>query len=122
MLETPRMKLVKLNYEHMENHSGMLQDFHQEFLEKTAEACMEAENKIIQEFAEEEGLSLKCAEFFIRKNFRFRIEVITSNSMVGTPKFYLVLESKSVEEILTDVDTLYSVDNGCEKELLKKGG
>lgn len=121
MLETPRMKLVKLNYNDMISPPSMLQDFYDEFVEKTAKQFMEAENKIIEEFAEEEGLSLKCAEYLIRKHFRFRVETINPDSMVGTPRFNMVLEPKPFEEILNDDDIgTSSRDKECEKELLKR--
>lgn len=112
---------IKLNFENMESSPSMLQDFYDEFIEKFHESVMEAENKIIQKFAEEEGLSLKCADYFIRKGFYFRIETITPKSMIGTPKFNLVLEPKSVEEILADMDVESDLDNECEKELIKRG-
>lgn len=120
MLETPRMKLVKLNYEHMNTNPGMLQEFYNEFLEKTAKAIVETENKFIQEFAEEECLSLECAEYLIHKHYRFHIETITPDSMMGTPKLNLVLKPKPIEEILNDNDIDTSRDKECEKELLKR--
>ena len=121
MLETPLIKVVKLDYSDMISSPSMIQDFYNEFMEKTVEACMEVENKIIKEFAEEEGLSLKCAEFFIRKHFRFRLEVIHPNSMIGTPKLQMIFEPKPVEELLNndDVDTLLAKE--CERELIEKG-
>ena len=113
---------IKLNFENMESTPSMLQGFYGEFIEKFHESVMEAENKIIQKFAEEEGLSLKCADYFIRKRFYFRIETITPKSIRGIPKFNLVLEPKSVEEILNEMDVESELDNECEKELIKGRG
>ena len=122
MLERPRMKLVKLNYDDMISPPSMLQDFYDEFLKKTLTAIVETENKIIREFAEEEGLSLNCAEYLIRKHFRFRVETISPKSMVGTPRFNMVLEPKPVEEILNDDVDTRDILTECEKEIKKNDG
>jgi len=125
MLETPRMKIVKMNDEHI-GHVGIsphsIQELYSEFLKKMESAFEKAEEEIIREFAESEDLSLKCARYFINKSFKFEPEVIYPDGPMGTPSFALTLVPKSPEELLYDFDTLPMTDelNECERELLEK--
>ena len=122
MLETPRMKLVKMNMEHMETDSNFMQDFYDKFMEKMLQSFVKAEEEIIREFAEKEDLSLKCAKYFINKSFNFKPEVTYPDGPMATPSIVLTLVPKTPEEILYDVDTLPMTDelNECERELLEK--
>lgn len=116
MLETPRMKLVKRNEEYLNEITSLcLQDFFDDFIEKTSEELKKAEDKLIRNFAEEYDLSLKCARYYIKKNFNLRI---MHEYPDGVPVLSVVLEPKSPEEILYDWDTL-PVSNECEEELLR---
>ena len=122
MLETPRMKLVKMNMEHIETESNFMQDFHDKFMEKMLQSFADAEEEIIQKFAENEDLSLKCAKYFINKSFKFKPEIIYPDNPFDTPTVAITLVPKTPEEILHDIDTLPTTDelNECEKELLEK--
>lgn len=122
MLETPRMKRVKMNMEHMENNPDIRGFFNfDEFLKKMESAFVKAEDEIIREFAEQEDLSLKCAKYFINKTFKFQPELIYPDGPLETPTVKVSLVPKTPEEILMDVDTLPTTDlNECERELLEK--
>lgn len=122
MLETPRMKLVKMNMEHIETDSNFMQDFYDKFMEKMLQSFMKAEEEIIRKFAEQEDLSLKCAKYFINKSFNFKPEIVYPDSPLDTPTVTLTLVPKSPEEILHDIDTLPMTHelNECERELLEK--
>jgi len=122
MLETPRMKIVKMNDEHINFDSNFMQDFYDDFMKKMLQGFVKAEEEIIREFAESEDLSLKCAKYFINKSFKFKSEIIYPDSPLDTPTVALTLVPKSVEEILYDIDTLPMTDelNECERELLEK--
>ena len=124
MLETPMLKMVKIREKcmNMETSSNFIQDFYDEFMKKTLTAFVDAEEEIIREFAEKEDLSLKCAKYFINKNFNFKPEVVYPDGPMSTPSFALTLVPKSVEEILDDIDTLpeTNVLNECEREFLEK--
>ena len=123
MLETPRMKLVKMNMEHIKNiPRTTMQDFFDEFLKKMESAFAKAEEEIIREFAENENLSLKCAEYFINKSFNFKPEVTYPDGPMATPSIVLTLVPKTPEEILYDIDNLPTTDelNEFERELLEK--
>ena len=122
MLETPRMKIVKMNMEHIETDSNFMQDFYDKFMEKMLQSFAKAEEEIIREFAENENLSLKCAKYFINKSFNFKPEIVYPDSPFDTPTVALTLVPKSPEEILHDIDTLPMTHelNECERELLEK--
>ena len=122
MLETPRMKLVKMNMEHIETDSNFMQDFYDKFMEKMLQGFVKAEEEIIREFAESEDLSLKCAKYFINKRFNFKPEIVYPDNPLDTPTVALTLVPKSPEEILHDIDTLPMTSelNECERELLEK--
>ena len=117
--EELKFKQIKPDFNNIDTTS--ISDAYNEMMNRFWKAVEETEDKIIKNFAKEQGLSLKCAEYHIRRHFNFRIETISPNSMIGTPKFNLYLEPKSVEEILRDIDTLPSSDlTDCDKELLRK--
>lgn len=122
MLETPQMKLVKMNAEHINFDSNFMQDFYDDFMKKMLQGFVKAEYEIIREFAEREDLSLKCAKYFINKRFNFKPEIVYPDSPLDTPTVALTLVPKSPEEILYDLDTLPMTHelNECERELLEK--
>lgn len=121
MLETPRMKIVRINSEHIESMQKLnLNDIFNDFLERFPNAVSEAKDKIIKEFAEEYDLSLKCARYFINKSFKFQIQITEPKELHETPKMNGGLMPKSVEEILQGFDLAPAELNDCDRELLEK--
>lgn len=121
MLETPRMKIVRINSEHIESMQKLnLNDIFNDFLKRFPNAVSEAKDKIIKEFAEEYDLSLKCARYFINESFKFQIQITEPKELHETPKMNVVLMPKSVEETLQGFDLASAELNDCDRELLEK--
>ena len=119
MLKTSMRKLVELNYKNMQTNPKLnLKDFYNEFWEKSVESFVKAEKQIILDVAKQENLSYKCAEYYTNKYFNFKIHLEEPTGLFGEPKFYLVLEPKSVEELLENVDETDLDLTDCDKELL----
>ena len=131
MLETPnekinnlRIEFVKQNYPEIHNEN-MMQEAMETFYKKFPEALDKAMNKFIKQFAEEEGLSFKCAKYYVEKHFKFNIELTYPNGIQGNPELILVPRFKTVEELLYEFDNILSYEKGlefeCEKEILENG-
>ena len=121
MLETPRMKLVKINADFIKDIPELnMNDIFKDFIARFPDAVEEAKDKIIEDFAEEENLSLKCARYFINRHFKFEVHVDNSTGLHETPIMSVVLLPKSLEEILRGIDDEPDRINECERELLEK--
>lgn len=119
MLETPKMKIVKLNDEHVKKFTPSLDNFMNKYLMETMNSIEEAEKEIIKKVAEEEGLSFKCAKYFIYKHFNFITKTEYPNGIRGSPKLYLTLEPKPVEQLLEEMDDSDLIFTECDKELIE---
>lgn len=96
---------------------GNLKDSYNRLMEE----IQKSKDRIIKDFAEEQGLSLKCAEYYLNRHFKFTVETENTFNLHENPKAYMTLQPKSPEEILGDIDTLPTTDmlTDCDRELLK---
>ena len=118
MTEKLRLEAIKIEPNTKIENSISISDLYDKFLENFTDALSKAEKQLIQQVSDELGVDTKCAEKFLIDHFNIRIHTENPNSMIGTPKFSLVAEPKSVEEILNaDDDTEF--DWECEKQMLK---
>lgn len=68
MLETPNMKIIKLNEEYLKSTPFTNESFLSEAIHKMAQTVIEADEKLIIDVANEMDISLDSASYYIRKN------------------------------------------------------
>ena len=86
------------------------------YMNKMSNQIFKGVDEIINQFAEEHGLSRKCAEYYIGKTFNLCWELDETNFRIDC-----YLEPKSVEEILNSTqleDDAWELE--CLKEITKK--
>jgi len=132
MLETPNekinnltVKFIKQNYPEIDN-GNMMQEAFDKFIASFNNAYEKAIEKFIRQFADEEGLSFKCAEYHINRIMNFEVELVVpknprTHELRDNPELVLVPRPKTPEELLhdIDIDSYHPLKNECEKELLK---
>lgn len=136
MLETPNekinnltVKFIKQNYPEVHNES-MMQEAMDKFIVSFNNAYKRALDTLIKQVMDEEGISRKCAEYYIGRTFKLDIELVVpknprTHELRANPKLVLVPRFKTPEEILYEMETATSdnplLDADCERELLTKG-
>lgn len=132
MLKTPNekmnnltVKFIKQNYPEIDN-GNMMQEAFDKFIASFNNAYEKAIEKFIRQFADEEGLSFKCAEYHINRIMNFEVELVVpknprTHELRDNPELVLVPRPKTPEELLYDIeiDSYHPLKNECEKELLK---
>lgn len=132
MLETPNekinnltVKFIKQNYPEIDN-GNMMQEAFDKFIASFNNAYEKAIEKFIRQFADEEGLSFKCAEYHINRIMNFEVELVVpknprTHELRDNPELVLVPRPKTPEELLhdIDIDSYHPLKNECEKELLR---
>lgn len=131
MLETPNekinnltVKFIKQNYPEIDN-GNMMQEAFDKFIASFNNTYEKAIEKFIRQFADEEGLSFKCAEYHINRIMNFEVELVVpknprTHELRDNPELVLVPRPKTPEELLYDIETSFyhPLKNECEKELL----
>ena len=132
MLETPNekinnltVKFIKQNYPEIDN-GNMMQEAMDRFIDSFSNAYEKAIEKFIRQFADEEGLSFKCAEYHINRIMNFEVELVVpknprTHELRDNPELVLVPRPKTPEELLNDIeiDSYHPLKKECEKELLR---
>ena len=132
MLKTPNekinnltVKFIKQNYPKIDNEN-MMQETFEKFIASFSNAYEKAIEKFIRQFADEEGLSFKCAEYHINRIMNFEVELVVpknprTHELRDNPELVLVPRPKTPEELLydMDIDSYHPLKNECEKELLR---
>lgn len=132
MLETPNekinnltVKFIKQNYPEIDNEN-MMQEAFDKFIASFNNAYEKAIEKFIQQVADDEGLSFKCAEYYVNKTFNFNVELVVpknprTHELRDNPELVLVPRPKTPEELLHDIeiDSYHPLKKECEKELLR---
>ena len=129
MLKTPNekvneltVKFIKKDYPEI-NTENMMQEAMDRFIVSFSNAYDKAVKKFIKQVADDEGLSFKCAEYYVNKMMNFDIELVPEHPRLDDMNIELVLipRFKTPEELLNDIEieSYHPLKNECEKELLR---
>ena len=136
MLETPNEKVNELTVKFMKQNfpdvqeSMFMQEAMDKFIVSFNGAYERALDKLIRQVMDEEGLSRKCAEYWINRTFKLEVELVVpknprTHELRDNPELVLVPRFKTPEEILYEMDNVSSYESPleveCEKELLRSG-
>ena len=126
MLETPNMKLVKLNEDHVKKHFGMNSLFKQKDIIKIMNSYTEAYMKLAHNISEEMNISIESAIYYIKKYLDVDIIIEKDNAYIKSSfkpvgelldyepasEYDLMMEEKLEREILGIDEITYKAWSG----------